>query len=87
MSNKSFVPVLRFPVVLIFVVILCGAAFSQDGSNLLREDGLLAVKMAEDQWSSSEIYRSGNPKERFYQGVRISGTPALCLFWCGIRNR
>lgn len=82
MNDKSFVWVLRFPVALIFVVILCAPAFSQDGSNLIREDGLLAVEMVEDEWSSAEVYRSGNPKERFYQ-VRVfeyQGRPLFVFF-------
>ncbi len=70
MAGHTLRTVKKIAIALIFEVILCGAAFSQEGSNLIREDGLLAVEIVEDKWSSTEIYRSGNPGERFYQ-VRV----------------
>jgi len=72
----------KIPIALILVAILCGSAFSQDGSNLIREDGLLAVEIVEEEWSSAEIYRSGSAGEKFYQ-VRVfeyQGRPLFVFF-------
>jgi hypothetical protein len=72
----------KMPITLIFVVILCGAAFAQDDFNLIKEDGLLALEMVRDEWGSTEIYRSGNPEEKFYQ-VRVfeyQGRPLFVFF-------
>ncbi len=43
----------KISIALILMAVLCGTAFSQDGSNLIREDGLLAVEIVEKEWSST----------------------------------